>query len=109
MLRPLTRLDQLALGQIELPLLHAGVDVQQAAVDLQLALFEAGVGQQFVKLLERHRAGARGMLLHLPAADLEVETMGLQFELLLLLGHGDTLVEGVLGRLALTQLLQALP
>ncbi|MNF53305.1 hypothetical protein D3C84_346830 [compost metagenome] len=108
LLRPLTRLGQLALGQIELPPLHAGVDVQQAAVDLQLALFEARIGQQFVKLFERHRAGARGMLLHLPAADLEVETMGLQLELLLLLGHGDALVEGLLGGFGLTQLLQAL-
>ena len=95
-IRPFAGLGQLLFGEIELPLLYAGVDAQQAAVDLQLALLEVGIGQQFVEFVEQGGRGAMGMLLQVAASNQQIEPMGLQLELLLFLGHGDALLKGLL-------------
>ena len=109
LIRPATGFGQLTLGLVELVRLYAGVGAQQSAVHLQLALFQAGGAEQGLQLAEQAAAGAVGALLQVLAADLQIEAVGLQLQLLLFGRHGDALIEGLLGRLELAKLQQALP
>ena len=102
-------LRQMGFGVIETAMIDIVTGTLQTAIDLQLALFEMGGRQLVIQLIHQGETGALAVRSEGLAADLEIETVGLELGLLLLLCLHHCLVERLLGGLILAQLQQTLP